>query len=90
MIITTTLMFCGPSSLLVLDTRFVLQAILEKEKRAILALREAVERQDYEMLKDALAQAEGMQLTGEEVKQAQAMRLRIEVSFDICCFSTCE
>ena len=39
-----------------------------------------MELQDYASVKGLLAQAERMNITGEEVKQAQAMRLRIEVS----------
>lgn len=56
------------------------KAVLEEEKRIIHALRRGVELQDYGSVKGLLAQAEKMNLTGEEVKQAQAMRLRIEVS----------
>lgn len=56
------------------------KAVLEEEKRVIHALRRGVELQDYGSVKGLLAQAERMNLTGEEVKQAQAMRLRIEVS----------
>lgn len=37
--------------------------------------------QDYSQVKGLLAQAESMGLNGEEVKQAQAMRLRIEVGW---------
>lgn len=54
--------------------------MLENEKRVILALRKAVEMQDYGTVKGLLQQAESMHLSGEEVKQAQAMRLRIEAS----------
>lgn len=57
----------------------LLQAILQEEKRVIHALRRGVEKQDYGKVKGLLAQAEEMGLSGEEVKQAQAMRLRIEV-----------
>lgn len=55
------------------------QAVLQEEKRVIHALRRGVEKQDYSQVKGLLAQAESMGLNGEEVKQAQAMRLRIEV-----------
>lgn len=55
--------------------------MLEEEKRVIHALRRGVELQDYGSVKGLLALAEKMNLTGEEVKQAQAMRLRIEVSY---------
>lgn len=55
------------------------QAVLEEEKRVIMALRRGVETQDYVAVKSLLQQAEVMGLSGEEVKQAQAMRLRIEV-----------
>lgn len=71
--------------LLVLLFRFfslprpVFQSVLEEEKRVIHALRRGVETQDYGTVKGLLAQAERMGLGGEEVKQAQAMRLRIEV-----------
>lgn len=53
--------------------------MLEEEKRVIHALRRGVELQDYNTVKTLLKQAERMGLGGEEVKQAQAMRLRIEV-----------
>lgn len=53
--------------------------MLEEEKRVIMALRRGVETQDYVAVKSLLQQAEVMGLSGEEVKQAQAMRLRIEV-----------
>lgn len=53
--------------------------MLEEEKRVIHALRRGVEKQDYATVKAMLIQAEKMGLSGEEVKQAQAMRLRIEV-----------
>lgn len=55
------------------------QVILQEEKKVIHALRRGVETQDYSTVKGLLAQAEKMGLSGEEVKQAQAMRLRIEV-----------
>lgn len=45
-----------------------------------MALRRGVETQDYVAVKSLLLQAEVLGLSGEEVKQAQAMRLRIEVS----------
>eukprot|EP00904_Undaria_pinnatifida_P002449 jgi/Undpi1/12204/HiC_scaffold_5.g01880.m1 len=55
-----------------------MKGVLEEEKRVIHALRRGVELQDYGSVKGLLALAEKMNLTGEEVKQAQAMRLRIE------------
>lgn len=58
---------------------FLFQTVLTEEKRVIHALRRGVEKQDYGTVKGLLAQAEKMGLSGEEVKQAQAMRLRIEV-----------
>ncbi|CAM9990966.1 unnamed protein product, partial [Ectocarpus fasciculatus] len=54
------------------------QVVLQEEKKVIHALRRGVEKQDYSTVKGLLAQAEKMGLSGEEVKQAQAMRLRIE------------
>ncbi|CAN0359677.1 unnamed protein product [Ectocarpus sp. 6 AP-2014] len=54
------------------------QVVLQEEKKVIHALRRGVEKQDYSTVKGLLAQAEQMGLSGEEVKQAQAMRLRIE------------
>lgn len=60
--------------------RFTNQGVLEEEKRVIHALRRGVEKQDYATVKAMLLQAEKMGLSGEEVKQAQAMRLRIEVN----------
>lgn len=39
--------------------------------------------QDYGSVKGLLAQAEKLNLSGEEVKQAQAMRQRIEVKIGI-------
>lgn len=38
-----------------------------------------METQNYKSVKMLLVQAEKMGLSGEEVKQAQAMRMRIEV-----------
>lgn len=58
---------------------FILKAVLEEEKRIIHALRRGVETQNYKSVKMLLVQAEQMGLSGEEVKQAQAMRMRIEV-----------
>ena len=70
-------MFFFPSSCCCLR-----QTVLQEEKRVIHALRRGVEKQDYGTVKGLLAQAEKMGLSGEEVKQAQAMRLRIEVGWD--------
>lgn len=64
-----------------LERRAWCQAVLEDEKRVILALRKGVETQDYVAVKSLLQQAEVLGLSGEEVKQAHAMRVRIEVSF---------
>lgn len=55
------------------------KAVLEEEKRVIHALRRGVETQNYKSVKMLLVQAEQMGLSGEEVKQAQAMRMRVEV-----------
>ncbi|CAN0175212.1 unnamed protein product, partial [Discosporangium mesarthrocarpum] len=57
-----------------------LKVLLEEEKRVTLALRSAVEHSNFDLVVSLLEKADKLNLDGEEVKQAKALKLRVEVS----------